>query len=213
MAQWLNSTFGSFDCAIFTAVHGWAEAAGGFLTPFFTVVSFFGSEGLFFIGLSLFLMFFKKSRKTGICMLISIAVGALFTNILIKNAVARPRPYDADENYRAFWEFVGASKESEYSFPSGHSTVTMTSMTALFFTANKKVSWLGFVFAILMGVSRVYLAVHYATDVIAGLIIGGVSGVISYFITKWFYGFCFRHGENRICRFVLDSSVSDIFKK
>ena len=110
-------------------------------------------------------------------MLLAIGVGALFTNVIIKNAVARPRPFYENVTYLEFWKEAGATKVSEYSFPSGHTTSIMAFATALFIMCNKKWSWVGFVGTILMGVSRIYLIAHYTTDVIGGIIVGGVAGV------------------------------------
>lgn len=184
MANWLNIVFYAIDKGAFTAVNSLAVSAGAFFGPICEVMAILGDAGIAFILTSIILMCFNKTRKTGLVMLMAIAVGALFTNIIIKNVVARPRPYTVEE-YKLFWNYVGAHGESEYSFPSGHVTVTMTAMTALFIMQNKKWSWIGFVLAVIMGFSRVYLVVHYLTDVIAGFIVGGISGVIAYYVYKW----------------------------
>ena len=140
-------------------------------------------------------------------------VGALLTNLLIKNLVARVRPFNDSEEYRAFWLNAGATKQSEYSFPSGHVTVTMTSITALFFGTNKKVSWISFLFVILMAISRVYLIVHYTSDVIGGVIIGGVSGTIAYYLTKLIYKTFENNPNNKFCDFILNADISNLIGK
>jgi undecaprenyl-diphosphatase len=193
-------------------MHGLAKSAGSFFTPFFKIVSFFGEGGIFFIVLSILLALFRKTRRFGLTMLFSIGVGALFTNIIIKNVVARPRPYTNSE-YTGFWQFVGGVVESEYSFPSGHTTATTASMMALFICCNKKWSWTSFVFALLMALSRVYLIVHYTTDVIAGLVIGLVAGVIAYFIIKLVYKVIDKNKDKRFFNFVLNADILDLFKK
>ena len=159
MADWLNTVFHAFDSGAFNFANSLAQVAGGFFTPLSKVIAVLGKGGIFFILLSIALMLFRKTRKTGFTMLLAIGVGALFTNVIIKNAVARPRPYTVDE-FKDIWAFVGSNIESEFSFPSGHATVTMTSMMALFLTTNKKWSWLGFVFALIVGFTRIYLVVH-----------------------------------------------------
>ena len=212
MAEWLNTTFASFDGAIFGAMNGLAQSMGGFLTPFFKIVSYLGEKGIFFIICSLVLMLFKKTRRWGFTTLLAIGIGALFTNVIIKNLVARPRPY-TDPAYTGFWQAVGAIEEGEFSFPSGHTTVTMVSMTVFFLTFNKKWSWVGFLFVLLMAVSRVYLVAHYATDVICAMIVGLVASVIAYVLAKWFYNWLNNNKRTRFARFFLNSDVKNAFKR
>ncbi len=212
MAEWLNSTFASFDGAVFSFMNSLAVKAGGFFTPFLKFVSFFGEGGIFFLVLAVVLLFFKATRRYGVGILLAVGVGALFTNVIIKNAVARPRPFTHDE-FKDFWLFVSGKKQSEYSFPSGHVTVTMTSMTFVFLQGNKKWSWSVFFAVLLMAFSRVYLIVHYATDVIGGMIIGGITGTIAYFLTKLIYHYVEKYKEKKFCAFMLNADIIDLFKK
>ena len=187
-AQWLNNFFGSFDQAILTFYHNVHEALG---TPMDVVVQLFtklGDDGIFLIILSLILMLFKKSRKVGFGMLFGIAIGAVFTNLAIKNVVARPRPYMYAQNYRDwFLSIWHCSLESEYSFPSGHTTAAMASMTPVFLSFNKKKSWTAFLFVIALGATRNYIMVHFPSDIIGGIIIGGIAGILSYLLVNLAY--------------------------
>ena len=213
MAIWLNTTFAGLDGAVFNAMHGLANAMGNILTPIFKIYTALGDGGLFFIALSIFLMFFRKTRKTGFAMLLAIGVGAVFTNLLIKKLVARPRPYVESELYNGFWQFVGAHVESEYSFPSGHTTATMASMTAMFICCNKKWSWIGFVVAFLMAFTRVYFIVHYFTDVLGGFIIGAIGGIGGYYICKLVYKYLEKYKEKKAINFMLNACILNLFKK
>ncbi len=212
MAKWLNLTFYNFDKAVFCEMHNLAKNAGGFFTPFAKVFSVLGEGGLFFIALAIALMLFKSTRKVGFTMLLAVGVGALFTNVIIKNAVARPRPFTQEE-YKPFWEFVSAKRQSEFSFPSGHVTVTMTSMTAIFWVCKKRWSWIAFFAVPIMAFSRVYLIVHYTTDVIGGAIVGATTGTIAYFISKYIFNTIEKHPENKFCKFVLTASLVNKEKK
>ena len=203
MADFLNTAFAGFDGAIFQALNSLAVSAGDFFTPFFRVISLLGEKGLLFIITGLVLLLFAKTRKMGFTMLFAIAIGALFTNVILKDLVARPRPFTTAE-YEQFWIQAGKIFEDEFSFPSGHTTAIMASMTALFLTANKKWSWVGFIGVILMGLSRIYLVAHYPTDVIAGIIVGGIGAIASYFIVKWAFGFASKRSGKKFFNFVLN---------
>lgn len=212
MANWLNTAFYHFDKGAFVFANSAYKAAGGFFTPLSEFFAILGKGGIFFIILSLALILFKRTRRTGVSILLAIGVGALFTNVILKNAVARPRPYLTEE-FKPFWQAVGSHTESEFSFPSGHTTVTMTSMTALFLSENKKWSWTGFIVAALMGLSRVYLTVHYLTDVIAGLIVGGVAGTIGYYLSKLIFRAMEKNADKKFCAFSLNADLLNLFKK
>lgn len=214
MANWLNTTFFSVDRQFFVFMNALQRVAGDFLTPFFKFVSFFGEGGIFLIILSIFLMLFAKTRKMGMAMLLAIGVGALFTNVIIKNSVARPRPFYADLTYASFWQSAGKVMVGEYSFPSGHVTVTMTSMTALFLTSkNKKISWTVYIFVLLTALSRTYLIVHYLTDVLGGFVVGFISGIAGYYLAKYFYSLFSKYNHKKFCAFMLGADIKNLFKK
>lgn len=184
-AQWLNTVFAGFDQSVTAAVHKLYEAAGGFLTPLMELISFFGKEGICLILLALALIFFRKTRRFGTAMLLGLAIGALFTNLFLKIVVARPRPY-ADENgfFYPLWQMLGSHTESDKSFPSGHTTAAFAAMVPVFWLGKKRVSWLALVFAFLMGLSRIYLVVHYPSDVLGGLLVGVVAGALGVLISR-----------------------------
>ncbi len=179
-AQWLNTAFAGFDMSVTAAVHRLYEAAGPVLTPFMKLVSLMGKDGIFLILLSIALMLFKPTRRFGTAMLLGVSIGAIFTNLFIKVVVARPRPY-ADPNgfYYPLWEMLGRATESDKSFPSGHTTAAAASMVPVFLIGKKRVSWTALLFPLLMGLSRIYLVVHYPSDVLGGLIVGTVAGCIA----------------------------------
>jgi len=178
-AQWLNTSFAGFDQAVTALVHRLYEFGGGFFTPFLNLISLLGKGGIFLILLSMALIVFKKTRRFGTAMLLGVTIGAIFTNLFIKVVIARPRPY-ADETgfFYPLWQMMGAHTESDKSFPSGHTTAAFATMVPVFLTGKKRVSWTALIFAFLMGISRIYLVVHYPSDVVGGLIIGTIAGVL-----------------------------------
>lgn len=168
--------------------HDMHLSAGGFFDGFMKFVTVFGDGGIILILLSIGLIAFKKTRKIGLTMLGALAIGALISNIILKPLVARPRPYaNEDEIFYTWWKLVGAVKESEFSFPSGHATASMAAMMGFFLAGNKKYSWTGFFAALLIGFSRIYLCVHYPSDVLFGFLVGIVAAIISYIIVRLAY--------------------------
>lgn len=213
MAEWLNATFYNFDYQGLSAMHGLAKNAGGFFTPFFAFISFLGTWGIFFIIAGLILCLFKKSRRLGVMILVSLLLDVIFTNLLLKPLIARSRPYVSSEEYSKFWEFVGGRKVKEFSFPSGHTAVTMSAMMVVFIVCNKKFSWMALVFAFVMGLSRIYFAVHYPTDVLAGLIFGSVYGATAYFIVKPIFSALEKRRNVKGVSAFLDFDLIDYIKK
>ena len=185
IALWLNTTFARFDESAAIAVHRLYEIAPGFFTPFLTLVTYMGMGGIFLILLSFTLMLFRPTRRFGTTMLLAVSIGALITNLTVKPLVARPRPYTFDGSvYQQYWTLLGRHTESDKSFPSGHMTAAMAASTAVFLRGNRKISWTAFFFAFFMGISRIYLSVHYATDVLGAVITGGLGGTLGYLVSK-----------------------------
>ena len=211
-ALWINQTFAAFDTGITTAVHKLYDLAGGFFTPFFELVSLFGKAGIFLILLSLALLIYKPTRRFGTAMLLGVTLGAIFTNLCLKVFIARPRPY-ADESsiFHQLWLTVGQNLESDKSFPSGHTTAAFATIVAgivarngmegllaatiiagiLLILGKPRAKWVAVIFAVLMGIARIYLVVHYPSDVLAGMIVGIFAGCLGVLIAqklprKWY---------------------------
>ena len=145
------------------------------LTPIAKIITFFGSA-YWLIGLSIFLLLIIKNKKIGISISINLGLAAL-TNFLLKQILQRPRPI----GHRII-------DESGYSLPSGHSMVSMAFYGFLIYLVYKKVENIhlkSFLIALLLlliiniGISRIYLGVHYTSDVIAGFLVA-ISYLIIY---------------------------------
>ena len=202
-AQWLNQTFSGFDGAVLEFYHRLAELCGVILTPIMRAVSFTGDKGIILLILALILGLFSKTRRTGICMFGAVCCGALMTNVILKEAICRIRPYEASEWFREFWTFVGAHTESEFSFPSGHTTAAAAAATGLWLTRGKKYLAVSIPYVFLMAASRNYFVVHYPTDVIAGAVVGTIGGIIAYMITRWIYRVLQKYQDKKFASFVL----------
>ncbi len=174
-----------FDLTIARFFASLREGAGVFFTPFFKVITYFGTAGLGFIITALILLLFRKTRKLGITSLVALLFGAILTNLMLKNIVARPRPFaDEASEFYTIWKNAGSLWESGYSFPSGHATASMAFAFGLFLVCNKKYSWAFLFIPIIMGITRIYFCVHYTTDVIGGLCVGILSGTLAFFAVK-----------------------------
>ena len=182
IASWLNSAFYGLDYGLASAANYLNSVAGGFFRPLSQIIDFIGDNGLIFIVIAVIFLLFKKTRKTGL----SLAVGLIYTGIVallvIKNVVGRPRPFlDTSSAFYQFWYEAGENYQSAPSFPSGHATSAMVFATVMFMSYNKKISWLWFLIPLLFGFTRIYLVVHYASDVLGGFILGGLLGVGAYY--------------------------------
>ncbi len=205
MAAWLDTFFYPFDHAVLEAIHRFALATDGFFTPFMAFITSLANDGIGMICLGILLLLFRRTRKAGACVLCAVIVGALITNVTLKPLVMRPRPYaDAARDIHQWWVDMGSHSESVRSFPSGHTTSAMAAMTALFLVGNKKYSWTAFLFALLMGFTRMYFVVHYATDVLGGLVAGALGAVVAYVILQLLWRLLQQHREKGICRFLLE---------
>lgn len=133
-----------------------------------------GNAGLIWILIILAFILNKKTQKKGVYCAFSLILCFILVNLFLKNAVARTRPYDAIEQIRCL---IGP--QSDYSFPSGHTAIAFAASVPVFIILNKVIGSVMIVFSILMGLSRIYICVHYPTDVICGAIAGLLCGIVA----------------------------------
>lgn len=135
------------------------------LTPFFKVVTSLGDEGAVWIFLSVLLLCFKKSRITGVTCAISLLTSFIFNNLILKNIIARTRPYEVIEGLKAL-----IPPPHDFSFPSGHTAASFAVAAVIFLMMHKKYGIPALILATLIAFSRLYLGVHYPTDVLFGML-------------------------------------------
>ena len=150
-----------------------------------SIVAFYttlGDDGIIWIILGVVLLIPKKTRKCGIMVLAALLVMLVANNLILKNIVARPRPYATyPELVEDIANLIHVPKS--YSFPSGH---TVSAMAAAFtvLTQHKKLGIVTLVCATLMGLSRLYVGVHFPTDVYGGIIVGALVALFVWYATK-----------------------------
>ena len=131
-----------------------------------------GDGGIFWIICSLVLTIWPKTRKMGIAMALSLGLEVLCCNVLLKPFIARLRPSDVNTAVALL-----IPRPEDFSFPSGHTGAAFAAASALFFSQGSRMAGIGaFALASLIGFSRLYLYVHYPTDVLAGALLGIMLG-------------------------------------
>ena len=150
------------------------------LTPIVKGITYLGNAGILWIILSALFLIFKKTRKTGLMTSTALIFDLLSVNILIKNIVARTRPYEVIDGLVSL---IG--QQSDKSFPSGHTAASFAFVAVLWFMAPKKVSIPLTVLASFIALSRLYLGVHYPTDIIGGIAVGMICGILAVILVEF----------------------------
>ena len=207
-ASWLTDAFSGIDLGILSLMHALAEKAGGLLTPLCKLITLLGEKGILFFLLALGLMCFAKTRPLGVCMFGAVCCGALITNILLKDAVARPRPFETLSVYRSWWQAIGSPPEDGFSFPSGHVTAAAAGMSSLCFMRGRRWALPAAGVVLLMAFARNYLMAHFPSDVLAAALIGIFSAWVAYWVTRQIFAFFYtRKKGSRLAGFVLNWSL------
>lgn len=133
-----------------------------------TFITTLGDHGIFWLLLAAVLFAVPRTRMMGGCMLISIGIGFLLGNVALKNMVARQRPCWLDPSVGLLVQVP-----RDFSFPSGHSMVGFEGAVSIFMF-NRKWGIPALMLAVLIAFSRLYLFVHFPTDVLAGAALGTV---------------------------------------
>lgn len=146
----------------------------GFLDTIMPIITKLGDKGLLWIVLGLGILIFQKGKRdTGFRVLLALLLGLLICNLLLKNAVGRIRPFTLNGAAQLL-----VTPPGDPSFPSGHTTAAFAAATVLV-RDHWKGRWVVLIAAILVAFSRLYLYVHFPTDVLCGALIGIFCGWLS----------------------------------
>lgn len=169
---------------IFHKLYLWG---GEFTNTLMKIISYIGEYGALFLLIGFGLALFKRTRKVGGTIILSIAIGFVISNLLLKNIIQRVRPFQANSEFELWWVGSNGKHESGYSFPSGHVTASMAFAMAIMLTTNKKHNWPIMFLPLIMASSRIYLMVHYFTDCLGGIAVGLIGGTLAYITINWIY--------------------------
>lgn len=123
--------------------------------------------------LALVLILIPKTRKIGLVVMAAVILDSILCNVILKNIFLRPRPCDVNTAINLL-----IPRPSGYSFPSGHTSASFAAVSALYFSGENKIWKAALALAILISFSRMYLYVHYPTDVLGGILVGIFCGYV-----------------------------------
>ena len=128
------------------------------------IITRLGNGGILWVATGFLLLVSRKHRKTGVMVLAALAIEYLLCNVWLKNAVAAARPCDLNQSVQLL-----LARPRDYSFPSGHTGASFAAVTALY-----------------LAFSRMYLYVHFPTDILGGIVVGAVSGFLAFGCVRLF---------------------------
>lgn len=193
--KWIDNTFHGSD----------------FINQLIKYFSVLNDVGLLWIIIGIILVITKKYRKIGILFLISILVGWIINDLLLKNIIGRPRPFEKDNQLSDFVYSMFIRNDSlgflnnitggkvpslGKSMPSGHSYISFNAAVFLFMTNKKKFGIPALIVATLTALSRLYLCVHYPSDVLVGSLLGATTGFLMY---HFFHKYCSLENQETKC--------------
>ena len=188
MLELLNSLAVSFDLPILDWIQ--ANLQSGLMDTIWPIITLFGDAGIFWMIWATLLLFLPKHRRTGLGMWFALALGLLICNITLKPLVGRIRPYDFQikELGKTMADLLAGGEllvetPHDFSFPSGHTIASFEAATVLLINS-PAMGIPAMILAVLIAFSRLYLYVHYPTDVIFSIFAGILFAIIGNMIAK-----------------------------
>ena len=154
-----------------------------FMDTIMPIITLLGDAGIFWIAIAALCLFFPKYRKMGLSMGISLLIGLLACNVLLKPLVGRIRPYDYQLEHFGKQIQLLVAAQHDFSFPSGHTIASFEAATAIMLH-NKKLGIVAMILAVMISFSRLYLYVHYPTDVLTSVVLGIGIAFLGTFLVK-----------------------------
>lgn len=149
-----------------------------FLDALCAGISVLFEAGIFWLAVVVVLFCIRRTRAAGVVLLVTLAVFLLVSELGLKNIICRERPCHIDDSI-----MLAINMPSSYSFPSGHTGSSFAAAGAIYHW-NRKFGIAALVIAAVVGLSRMYLFVHFPTDVVAGMIVGLLCASLTTFVAK-----------------------------
>lgn len=159
----------NFDLPILDWIQ--AHLQCGFMDTIMPIITLFGEGGVFWIAWAVILLIIPKTRKVGLSMIFALLLGLLVCNVTLKPLVARIRPYDLQEQDFGIYINLVIERQHDFSFPSGH-TIASFEAAVVLLKNSRKMGIPALILAILVSFSRLYLYVHYPSDVLVSVVLG-----------------------------------------
>ena len=149
------------------------------LDTLMSAITRLGDAGIIWILLCAVLLILPRTRKSGAILMAALLVDLVVCNGILKPLVHRIRPFDVKTGIELL-----VKRPMDYSVPSGHTAASFTSVMALYLAGEKKLWIPTLVLAVLIAFSRLYLYVHYPSDVLGGITVGAAAGALGYWLVK-----------------------------
>lgn len=169
----------TFEITILDFIGKYTHCA--FLDQLMPLITRLGDGGIFWILCAVVLLCIPKTRKTGLSMGVALLLGLVIGNLFLKNVVARIRPYDINNGIELL-----VARLTDYSFPSGHTLASFEGAVVLMIR-HRRWGIPALILAVLIAFSRLYLYVHYPSDVLAGALLGTAIAFLACYLTDRLY--------------------------
>ena len=158
----------------------WIQQAfrSSFGDAFFPWITHLGDAGAIWIALTIVLLVLPRTRRTGFALALALLVDLILCNLLLKPLVARVRPFDWNPDV-----LLLVARPMDFSFPSGHTAASFAAAGTLLFRRSK-LAIPALLLAVLIAFSRLYLYLHYPTDVLGGIVVGLTAAFAGVWVQK-----------------------------
>lgn len=179
--QWVNEHLHSSD----------------FVNYLFKYITIIG--GWIWLMLAIAFLFSSRTRLTGVVLIVGFSASLIISHFVLKSIIQVPRPFENDSSFIHFLSYMQIDPPDSSSFPSVHAATSFCCAIIIAHGFEKR--WWPFFAAILISFSRIFLLLHYLSDVLGGAFVGTVVGLFAIYFTNLFIRCvkrdCFKHEKRK----------------